>query len=68
MLTESKKMETVDSFDVTVRRAGFGQYAVTANSENAKKFLGVGTFIYEESDWKKLNKDLRNYTYTIEVL
>jgi hypothetical protein len=57
----------IPEYDVTVRRAGFGQYAVTAHSENAKKLLGVGTFTYEESEWRKLNKELRNYTYTIEV-
>jgi hypothetical protein len=45
-----------------------GNIRSQANSENAKKLLGIGTFTYEESEWKKLNKELRNYTYRIEVL
>lgn len=63
-----KKADEMLDYDVTVRREGFGQYAVTAHSENARKLLGVGTFSYEQAEWKKLNKDLRNYTYRIEVL
>src|ERR1700690_3855235 len=57
----------MSEYDVSVRKAGFGSFDVTANSENAQKLLGKGTFTYEESEWKKLNKELRNYTYTIEV-
>jgi len=54
-------------YDVTVRRGSYGHYDVTARSENAQKLLGKGTFTYEDSEWKKLNRELRNYTYTIEV-
>lgn len=57
----------VKEYDVTVRRGGFGQYDVTANSENAQKLLGKGTFTYEQSEWKRINKDLKHYGYTIEV-
>ncbi len=54
-------------YDVTVRRGGFASYDITAHSENAKKLLGVGTFTYEQSEWNKLNKDLKHYGYSIEV-
>ena len=57
----------VSEYDVTVRRGGFSSYDVTAHSENAKKLLGVGTFTYEQSEWQKLNKDLKHYGYSIEV-
>lgn len=59
-------IEVERDYDVTVRRSGCF-YEVTANSDNARLLLGKGTFTYEESEWKKLNKELRNYTYTIEV-
>ena len=55
-------------YDVTVRKSGFSHYDVTAHSENAKKLLGEGTFSYQQSEWTKLNKDLKHYGYTIGVL
>ena len=58
----------IQEYDVTVRRAGFGRYDVTAHSENAQKLLGAGTFNYEQSEWVKINRDLKHYGYTIEVL
>lgn len=57
----------IQKYDVSVRKAGFGHYDVTAQSENAQKLLGKGTFTYEEAEWKKLNQELKNYTYSIEV-
>jgi hypothetical protein len=54
-------------YDVTVRRGGFDYFDVTARSENAKKLFGEGTFSYEQSEWIKLNKDLKHYGYSIEV-
>ena len=63
-----KKADEMLPFDVTVRRGGYGHYDVTAHSENARKLLGAGTFTYEQSEWKKLNRDLNHYGYRIEVL
>jgi hypothetical protein len=67
MKTMTQTQLSEKEYDVTVRRAGFGQYAITANSENAQKLLGAGTFVYEQSEWAKINRDLKHYGYSIEV-